>query len=467
MCLYSCQKDDAASMDTQPQATNGYTVKTINLSQLERKHNLQEALGKISSSFDINKQKTEGLQKIDAADGSFTLLTDEIIEVATDSTVTYSFLLEVPTDPLSAFENFVLEVKHDTIFGYHHLKYRFVQESTEEFPYAISFGTLPPDLVSLEDITSQMNKMVQIGNVCIEMACVTSPRDWECSWVILEVYTCGGGGSSGSPGGPGSGDGGYTGPGSGDGGGGSNPSNPSDPGNGQGNGGPTPVIGVNDPKDVNFCNFFKDLTENETVNGIIELYKESTSVDTEVGILLSEQADGSYNAIVGTVPDEEYAVQFDVPNGYTPLHFMIHTHNTGGLSIFSPQDFEQIYQLMVNQEVSINNPFVSILVTESDVYAMSFTNPQTFVNFGNLWFNDPIKFEVFKDRFFRNNGLRKYKTYGINGDNDNAANEQHFMEMLQHQNMGFMVHRANEDLSQWERLKINPLNGNVQGIPCN
>lgn len=462
--LTNCEKDDTITLQNNSSLPN-YSLKKISLQELQQKKERQQILQKLSPKFEVNKSKKTTHSKIDANDGSITLLTDKIIQVTTDSTLTYSFLLKTPTDPSSEFENFVLEIKHDSLINYYLLKYKTATNNAN-FPYLTTIQTVDKNLFDSSFILTEVNNRMEsvTSGDCNYLFEVIEYCCGEEDWVLVDII-CGGGGSYSGSGNSGSenqedeiinigaGGGGVTNP---------NPDN----GN-EGGLDPSP-LGVNEPKDKYNCDFFNKLATNQPIKDLINIYKQNTGLPTEVGICLSEQEDGSYNATVGTVPDEEYAVQFNLASGFT-LDIMIHTHNTGGLSIFSPQDFEQIYQLMINNNITVNNPFVSILITEDDVYAFTFTNPQTFINFGNFWLNDPIKFEWFKDRFFtkKNDSGKKHVTYGINGNNDNATNELHFLEMINHQNMGIMVHKAIDDLTEWSLLKINPITNNVQPTPCN
>lgn len=113
----NCQKDDDFK-DTEISTKSNIKLNKLTLKDLQQKDNLQQSLKKLSKSFDVNKSKANkdgSFSKIDADDGSFTILTDKILQVTTDSTETYSFQIETPTLETSEFENFIIDVKNDSI----------------------------------------------------------------------------------------------------------------------------------------------------------------------------------------------------------------------------------------------------------------------------------------------------------------------------------------------------------------
>ena len=115
LCVVNCQQDDLISNYQLKKSETEITVKKLSLIDLQQKQKLQKPLQKLAKVFDINKNKASSYKtkgnynaRVDANDGSFTILTDEIVQVTTDSTETYSFLIETPTVATSEFENFIL-----------------------------------------------------------------------------------------------------------------------------------------------------------------------------------------------------------------------------------------------------------------------------------------------------------------------------------------------------------------------
>jgi len=122
-----------------------------------------------------------------------------------------------------------------------------------------------------------------------------------------------------------------------------------------------------------------------------------------------------------------------------------------------------MYNIVNNGNITTSQDFISIVVTPNDVYALSFQNINSFVNFGNMWLSNSILFGGFDDEMSRNTK----GGYNINLNNTNSNNEKNFIKMLQHRQMNVQIHKANTNASQWSRLTINPLTNNVTPIPCN
>ena len=212
------------------------------------------------------------------------------------------------------------------------------------------------------------------------------------------------------------------------------------------------------------CSLFTNLQSDFEVKSLIEYMKTQTSDTIEKGMCLSATTTtGQYSPIVG-VPDQnlDYAVGYDIPNG-TVVDILIHTHYTGGLSIFSPHDLQQIYIMMKNPNITIPDNFVSIVVTpDNEVFAMTISSKSDFLAFGNKWFPDDEKFETFENLFYTS-----IVGFNINGNNSNSSNEINFLKMLGSKS-GIKLYKANSDLSQWDNLKVNSINNSVtQTSPCN
>lgn len=216
--LFTCQKDDFENQGQNESQNIGHKVKGISLNEFQQNSKLQKPLKKISKFFDIKKTKSKNKasnsnsnidsnSKIDANNGSFTILTDQIIEVTTDSTATYSFLIENPTDFTSEFENFVIEIKHDSLINYYILRYNLKNELNDEFPYDITLEVLDESIIDSGIILNELNSKkvyFTLGN------CIFMFEDCACpdGMVFISAWCLG---SSGGTGTGGTGDGENTG----------------------------------------------------------------------------------------------------------------------------------------------------------------------------------------------------------------------------------------------------------------
>ena len=162
--LWNCEKEEI-SIDTIENFENIETelkknTKIISLEDLQSKQKLNKTLQSLSRKFDINNTKSKSSNKkskIVANDGSFTILTDNIRETSTDSTRTYSFLLEKPTLSTSAFENFVIERQKDSTYNFYiyHFEANFSQK---DFPFTITTSLLDNDLIVNTNFVSLFSK---------------------------------------------------------------------------------------------------------------------------------------------------------------------------------------------------------------------------------------------------------------------------------------------------------------------
>lgn len=162
LLLWNCEKEEL-SIDTiqniEPELKN--VVKKLSLEDLQSKQKLKEPLQNLSRKFDINKAKSKS-SKINANDGSFTILTDNIRETATDSTLTYTFLLEKPTLSTSTFENFVIERQRDSTYNFY--IYHFEPSIGQKgFPYTITTSLLDKNLIVNTNLVSLFSRGCENG----------------------------------------------------------------------------------------------------------------------------------------------------------------------------------------------------------------------------------------------------------------------------------------------------------------
>lgn len=392
------------------------------------------------------------------------------MELTTDSTATYSFRIETPTDSSSDFENFVIDIKEEQNL-YFIAKYKYNNLNDDNIPFIVTVQFVSEEQVNIGDFQEYIVPEMDDGE-CYMLMFIQSPRDfsWGWEWVPIE---CGGNGSdsdydnegdNGMDGTTGDPDvnSGIDGDSNDTTDGGGSDSNNSNSTESENNSTEIAPVGINDPQENINCDLFYDLVNDQPMNELIELYKDNTSLSTEIGMVLTELPDGTYSGIAGVNQSNSYAVAFDIPNG-TTVDYVIHTHNTGGLSVFSASDLKQLYNWITNPDITIDtDTFVNILVTENDVYAISFSNTTDFINLGNIWLNDPLVFSGF-DAIFTN--PISNNSFGINIAN-NTTNEINFLRLLQNYNSGILIHKANDDLTEWTNLSFNPITNTVVQKTC-
>lgn len=158
--LTNCEKEEFdGSTISSAQERPKIIVNKVTLDYLQQKEILGKKIHKIIDVFDINKNSNFKKNDITVNDGSFTILTDKILEVTTDFSETYTFKIKTPTDSSSAFENFVIEKIND---GYRYWIYRFIKstEANEGFPYLPSRQLVDENQINENDFQNFLKFLV-------------------------------------------------------------------------------------------------------------------------------------------------------------------------------------------------------------------------------------------------------------------------------------------------------------------
>lgn len=256
-----------------------------------------------------------------------------------------------------------------------------------------------------------------------------------------------------------------------------NSNNPNNPNGGAGSSviTPTPVVTVPIipiPPDEKKCALFNKLKIDQAFKNMINYMKANTGQIGEIGLALTEEPDGSYNPITG-VPDPNLpnSIVYPIPTG-TTIDMIAHTHDLNGLSIFSLEDLEQMYQTFMNHTNNINpnQTFSIVLVSgqspNQEVYALTITDRNAFIAFYLANLGTQEKKDGSKSIFTSSLIDNAYPGFGINNNHPASDNEKNFLRFIG-RNSGLKVHKADANLSQWNPLRLNS-SGNVELEPaCN
>lgn len=368
--VLSCNKEYEIEQENKIDETERIFNK-ISLDELKTKKELRKSFKILSEKFDINKSFSRG-KNIEASDSSFTLLTDEIVEAINDTITTYTFLIETPTDSTSAFENFIFrKINQEFIFGI--VKYKYNENYSSDFPYEISIQDINENQINLEDFSNFNKEMPTThwdGN-CLWVWYATGACD-DCGYYHMENCIESGSGwdipgtssattadddnyddyddaNTGTPGHETTQSG----------------ASSSVNSSSSSNNGINFAYAIGVIKDKTNCDIFKDLANDQPMKNLINTLKGMTNLSFETGLALTKNVDGSYSAIQG-VPNAENQIEFTIPDGST-IDYIIHTHYTGSLSIFSAKDIQMMYNFVTNDNITISQDFVSIVVTPNDV----------------------------------------------------------------------------------------------------
>jgi len=411
-------------------------------------------------------------------------VSDENVKIIeANSKTTYTFYVTTRNQETGVFKNLVIEVDSLNNSKAAILKYTPSEPVVFGFSNQVSFkGT-----TQISPIQNTTNLDVEYGcDVVIAISkCNGNPYDCggaECGFYYLDL---GGGGTAGS---------GY---GSGIGFGNSNSWSSSTSGGGAGSTGNTTTnsngetphgnygstsssssptgpkvittIVLPKPLDEKKCELFNKLKNDANFKQYINDLKTSTTLTNETGQALTRLPNGTYSSISGVPdPNVKHSLVFTIPNG-TIVDIIMHSHDVGALSIFTPTDIKQMYNIFINNydNVDSNQTFTSIVVTPNlDVYAMTITDRERFIAFYNDNFGTPDKEDIFKNLFILPDMEgAQLDCYDINPNNSVSTNENNFVKMLK--NSGLKLHKANADLSQWNPLKLNNSGTVVPETPCN
>lgn len=421
--------------------------------------------------MDYYKSAHKSLSKINTIDSTFSILTDEIIEVVTDSTEAYTFRIEVPTHAISLFENFVIEKFNNGTYKFYIYRYRDNPETTrfsdlDEDVILMTRELINSSRIDLDDFNDYIAQKLIYDE---SSGCLFSlEQDEDCSCEYLYVLQCdninpGGGGSDGDGSGGGSSDGDGDSSGGSGGGGGSS-------GGGSGNGGGS-TVGVlssdNTPCDkVNRLNTNIPTLKQELLN----LKNIVDTSPTERGKYKLNSTSIIQNAPVG-VNGEVVLIN---PSGNQKYEMIAHTHNAPAedtYSVFSYEDLYALSQLLREGKIDTNN-FVAYLITADGTnYALTIDNPTQFSN----------TFAIATDRAFDMNiavNRVTQRTLYYSGDEDveplikedntsNTDDQKLFLDFVKNTNMGLSLFEISDDFETYKKLTNNPFTGDIDKTNCN
>ena len=448
MGLSSCQND--FDEDISPNQNQKIQHKSLN--DVLKDLNFTNSLSKISKKHKIsNKSINTPSENINGIEQEFGFdISDQEVNVAnTDSITSYTMLITRDNSTPNEFENLIVQVDNQDKMSAYILKYTNNTEITSDFNITEFEGQKSIDLIITED--PMLYTCIVLENwYCYGNLHHTTSEGCTMGYATHTNYCFGGGGSGGGPGGGSSGGSG---------------------GSSSGSGSSSPVITV--PvvpvkPDEKKCALFNKLKNDTQFKEIIEFLKTKINEPTETGYALTKTPTG-YDALPG-VPDptKKYAIAFTIPNG-TTVDILTHVHNTGGLSIFSLEDIEQMYKVFRDNYDSLDSgqTFISVVVTPNgEVYALTITDRAAFVQTYLAFLNTEEKLYKTRITFDNDPSLFNSSYFGINSGHTREDNEKNFLRFIGN-TAGIKLHKANADLSQWNPLKLNALSGVEKEPACN
>ncbi len=298
LILVNCQKE---TFDEVPQT--GITVKKISFEDLKQKKQLAKKIDAIKKAFDVNQLEKSNIV---SNDGSFTILTDEILQTIMGVDTTYTMRIEMPTDSTATFENFVIRPA-DSTYLFSIFRFYFDETQDSDFPYTLSALPVNASLINSGEFDNLLKQTIWVEDCMFDLYCEIELLNpcCDCLQWVLEQVCCGSdcdGGGNGSVEDPDPNEGE-------DEGGESDPNNGEGDGEGSGSGSGDPYssgnvpggVGVLQPIPAPHCEELNNTINSEGANikPHLENLKTKLQEEGENGVSLQNDG-GTYNNV--TIP---------------------------------------------------------------------------------------------------------------------------------------------------------------------
>lgn len=165
----NCQKDDNLERESVvtpvEEKGSGNQFRHLTMEDLNQIEILNRPLKNINNLMELNNSKTA---RLGTNNGSMVILTDDIVELTTPNSVSYSFRTEAPLNPDAEFENLVLFKKDGEPFKYYLYSYVSIKKSDEETKYyPIGRIELDGDNLGLDALVDNLTSRIMYSNGCM------------------------------------------------------------------------------------------------------------------------------------------------------------------------------------------------------------------------------------------------------------------------------------------------------------
>lgn len=201
------------------------------------------------------------------------------------------------------------------------------------------------------------------------------------------------------------------------------------------------------------CDNADSLKNNNEYKEKFAALKNKTNEIKEHGYTFKLNTNGLIDETEITGVDSAAGIDFVVNN---KIDGFIHSHYTGLLSIFSPDDLYAIAELYLNNKMVDPSKFSAGVVTANNTQYL-------------IMIEDLSKFQQFASKL-TGTGLNAYSImfenlYKISPGNDINANEKAFLQYIQQSNSGLKLFKGNDSFNEWQPKKVDT-NNNVVNNPC-
>jgi hypothetical protein len=220
-------------------------------------------------------------------------------------------------------------------------------------------------------------------------------------------------------------------------------------GNGGGDGGNSEPDELPDP-----CEQANNLESNSEFKEKFISLKNKTNQNKEYGYVFKNDSPTTINEIELEGEENSAGIDF-IP--IEKLDGFIHSHYTGLLSIFSPDDIYAMAAIYVNDKMVDPSTFTVGVVTASGTQYI-------------LKIDDVAKFKTFAENLINNNTFEIFSRvyndlYKITPQNAKEQNEKAFLQYIQQTNSGIRLFKGSDNFNDWQSKKVDG-NGNIVNNPC-
>lgn len=223
------------------------------------------------------------------------------------------------------------------------------------------------------------------------------------------------------------------------------------------------------------CNLYNNLENNQDFKDKMQMLKTGAQNDNfETAFKMTSNGNGEYDfsePIQGEPNSDGLDPQVeedDVIDGFIHNHY----DREGSLSIFSPHDLWSLYNWLTNDNIGNTARFVyAVTTSDNTTYAITITDPQAFIAFGDLAL-EGLQFEEPTNDFMiheYNAALGSFleEDGGINDDNEPSVNEKNYLKLLTTANSGLKFFKSDTNFENWQQLNFNSSTGSVNPQNCN
>jgi|GEM_PF-2760397 len=216
-----------------------------------------------------------------------------------------------------------------------------------------------------------------------------------------------------------------------------------------------------EPEEETPCEKLNKIGKSTQTKSFMNTLKTKTGDTKEHGYILAEAAGTVYEYPVQG-QDGQAGINFTLGVG-NQIDRYIHSHYTGLLSIFSPDDIFSIAMLFKNNAIKNLDTFVIGVVTASGTqYMMVIDNPAQFQTFADGLFSG----NTFDELTLYNYSKMYNDFFKITPSNSTANNEKSFLNYLETSGSGLKLLKGSPDMQNWQSIQLDQ-NNNIVPTNCN